>query len=469
MKLDKIITAAACVFCLAFVSEAKADYAASLVTFTNGNGGAPYAGLTFGSDGNFYGVAASGGPNFAGTIFKFVSSNNVLTTLAFFATTNGSFPPNALTEGTNGNFYGVTYAGGQSNLGTVFEFVLSNQSIVRLVSFNGTNGANPWASLCLASDGNFYGTTAAGGVSYNGSFGSGYGTVFMLTHDGIFSNLYFFTNGSDGATPYGKLVQGTNGNLFGTTYNGGLDGRGTVFEMHPDPDFMPIVQFNGANGGNPSGGLIPGRDGYLYGTTTHGGTADNGTVFRMDYLGNVTVLHSFLENIYEGGVPYNGLFTCNGCDFYGTTYGGGASSFGTLFRLSVNRNTPPCFQTIYSFHNLVDGAYPESSLAGDTFGNIFGTTPTSKNASGNIFEVITPPDLRLRLMSPGTLNLRSRDAQPGITYQTLYAPTLAPAGWVNYGSSILATDRTINVTYTFTPGTSGFFRLALTPPGPIVP
>lgn len=133
----------------------------SLVSFAGTNGSSPFAGLTQGSDGNFYGTTQQGGSGSAGTVFRF-TTNGTLTNLANFATTNGAGPASVLMQGPDGNFYGTTSGGGSSSSGTIF-LVTSNGALSSLASFAGTNGANPKAGLILGPDGNFYGTTEQGG------------------------------------------------------------------------------------------------------------------------------------------------------------------------------------------------------------------------------------------------------------------------------------------------------------------
>ena len=141
-------------------------------------------------------------------------------------------------------------------------------TFTNLVNFVAAKGAYPAAGLIQATDGNFYGTTYVGGLSGI----PGYGTVFRISPDGTFSNLFSF-NGTNGANPYSGLVQGTNGNFYGTTESGGTNGGyGTVFEITSAGALTPLVSFDGTNGANPEAGLVLGIDGNFYGTTSQGGT-----------------------------------------------------------------------------------------------------------------------------------------------------------------------------------------------------
>jgi uncharacterized repeat protein (TIGR03803 family) len=180
--------------------------------------------LTLGSDGDFYGTTygEAGGSSDSGTVFK-VTTNGVLTSLAFFNKTNGSHPRAGLTLGNSATFYGTTWIGGSSGRGTVFR-VTTNGVLTSLVSFNSLNGAYPNADLTLGRDGNLYGTTLEGG-------GTGAGTLFRVTTNGVFTSLVSF-NGTNGASPRARLTMGRDGNLYGTTYSGGSSGRGVIFRLN---------------------------------------------------------------------------------------------------------------------------------------------------------------------------------------------------------------------------------------------
>jgi uncharacterized repeat protein (TIGR03803 family) len=255
----------------------------TLVFFNSTNGANPWAGLTLGNDGNFYGTTSEGGSEYGyegyGTVFK-VTTNGTLTTLVSFNETNGASPEAALTLGPDGCFYGTTSSGGSSNYGTVFK-VATNGTLTTLVSFNVTNGAGPDAALTPGPDGIFYGTTRGGGTN------GGYGTVFKVTTNGTLNTLYSFTGGSDGAYPSAGLTLGNDGNFYGTTYSGGIanssyfTGMGTVFQVTTNGTLTTVVSFDDTNGAWPWGALTLGNDGNFYGTTLQGGASEDGTVFRL--------------------------------------------------------------------------------------------------------------------------------------------------------------------------------------------
>ncbi len=345
------------------------------------NGAFPSAGLVQGSDGNFYGTTQAGGTNSGpGTVFE-ISTNGALTTLYSFTGGNdGENPEAGLVEGSDGNFYGTTYGSNQFNgvgngFGTVFK-ISTDGVLISLYSFTGTNdGANPVAGLVLGSDGYFYGTTSGGGT-YNG------GTVFKISPNGALTSLHSFTGGNDGARPRG-LVQGSDGNFYGTTSNGGTRGSGNVFKISANGGLTSLYSFTGgAEGEYPYAGLVQGSDGNLYGTTLGSGTNINGSVFRISTNGALTTLHLF-TGTNDGANPAAGLVQGNDGSFYGTTYGGGTNGDGTVFKISPNG----ALTSLHSFTGGADGRGPNGLLQGSD-GYFYGTT-FGNPASGTVFRIST--------------------------------------------------------------------------------
>jgi uncharacterized repeat protein (TIGR03803 family) len=302
----------------------------TLVSFNGSNGAQPWAPLAQGSDGSFYGATtyASGD----GTVFS-MNSNGVLTTLASFSGADGGLF-GALVQGSDGNFYGTTSYGGADGDGTVFRLTAAGVSTT-LVSFNGINGSNPVAALVQGSDGSFYGTTEFGGnLSLYDGYGNG--TVFRITTNGVFLTLAAFS-ATTGAQPCGPLVQGNDGNFYGTTSagpanNGFPNGFGTVFKMTPAGALTTLVAFDGVRGSQPLAGLVQGNDGNFYGTTEFGGANGLGTVFQLTAAGALSTLVSF--DVLHGSQPYGGLTRGRDGNFYGTTEFGGANDAGTVFKMT---------------------------------------------------------------------------------------------------------------------------------------
>ena len=238
------------------------------------------------------------------------------------------------------------------------------------------DGGYPSGSLIFDQAGNLYSTTQIGG--------SGSGTVFELTlnQDGSWTEsvLYSFTGGNDGARPFAGLIFDHAGNLYSTTYGGGNDGAGTVFELSPNQDGWTenvLHSFNGTDGSGPTDGLVFDSGGSLYGMTTGGGAYGGGTVFKMtpnqDGSWTENLLHSFTGG-KDGRYPDHGslVFDAAG-NLYGATQGGGNNGAGTIFELSPNQDASWTEQVLHSFSGGKDGAAPESTLIFDKSGNLYGT------------------------------------------------------------------------------------------------
>jgi uncharacterized repeat protein (TIGR03803 family) len=247
----------------------------TLASLAGTNGGNPQCQLAMDASGNLYGTAPAGGPDLVGTVFR-VTTNGSLTTLVSFNHSIGASPEDGLTAGIDGDFYGTTADGGSLGLGTVFRMTPGGG----VISSSLTNGANPLGGLVQGNDGTLYGTTGFGG-------NSGFGTIFKVTTTGVITDLFDF-HFTDGAQPASKLIFGPDGSLYGTTGFGGstgdnLDstGLGTVFRITTNGVFTPLVLFQGTNGSNPSAPLVLGNDGNLYGTTANGGPGGGGTIFRI--------------------------------------------------------------------------------------------------------------------------------------------------------------------------------------------
>jgi uncharacterized repeat protein (TIGR03803 family) len=312
----------------------RIDAAGNLTTLHSfsgfpGDGALPVAGLVQGADGNFYGTTASGGAFFQGTIFRMNSSGTITLLHSFNSFLGeGAVPVAGLVEGSDGNFYGTTVLGGEHFRGTVFK-IDATGTLITLHSFSGSpsEGANPVAALVQGSDGNFYGTTPSGGEHFQG-------VVFRISQGGVHTVLHSFSGyPGEGAVPFAALVQGNNGNFYGTTAIGGAHFKGTVFNIDPAGSLTTLHSFSGSpgEGANPVAGLAQGGDGNFYGTTALGGAHSRGTVFNIDAVGNLTTLHSFIGSPSEGALPFGGLVQGSDGNFYSTTALGGAHGAGTVF------------------------------------------------------------------------------------------------------------------------------------------
>ena len=310
------------------------------------------------------------------------SHAQTLTTLHSFAgyPTDGANPWAGLVQATDGNLYGTTAAGGVNNDGTVFE-ITAGGTLTMLYSFcfqpSCTDGGFPAAGLVQATNGKFYGTTGDGGTY-------GDGTVFEITAGGKLTTLYSFcsqTNCTDGAIPIDELIQATDGNFYGTTTYGGTNYGGTVFEITAGGKLSTLYRFcsqpNCTDGSYPWAGLVQATDGRFYGTTSEGGVNGTayGTVFEVTPTGTLTTLYSFCSqpNCADGYGPSAGLIQATDGNFYGTTSYGGAKGVGSVFKITAGGT----LTTLYSFcsqPNCADGSYPQAGLVQATDGNFYGTT-----------------------------------------------------------------------------------------------
>jgi uncharacterized repeat protein (TIGR03803 family) len=292
----------------------------------------PQAALIQATDGNFYGTSSSGGDANAGTVFQLTPAGALTRLYSFTGGADGGYPFAGLVQGADGNFYGTSSSGGAAGAGTIFQ-ITSSGSFTVLYSFTGgADGANPYAGLIPGADGNFYGTSSSGGSSYAG-------TVFQLTPAGTFAVLYSFTGGADGGYPIGGVIQATDGNFYGTTYQGGPFNAGVVFQLSPAGSLNVLYTFTGgADGAYPYAGVIQGADGGFYGMALIGGDVSTsaGTVFRVTSSGTFTVLHAFTGGT-DGAEPAAALTLGADGNFYGTTYAGGDLGGGAAFRI---RNVP---------------------------------------------------------------------------------------------------------------------------------
>ena len=412
----------------------------NLISFT-GNSGAypganPYAGLVLGPDGNFYGVAPNGGTNGNGIIFEISADGGFFTNIySFSGGTNGANPVGALILGADGNFYGTTYNGGVSNWGTIFQFS-TNGTLATLGMLGGTNGAHPDTALIQAPDGSLYGATKYGGP-YNKttSGGTGYGVIFQLTTNGSLLTPVIFdsTNGANAAA----LVPGHDGNFYGTTEWGGSIGQvslgfGTIFRLNPDGTFTNLYKFSGNNdGGFPVAGLVQGNDGNFYGTTSVGGTRQIGTVFVLGPGGQFQASYSFPSSSV-GGYPYSSLVQGMDGNLYGTTAIGGANQLGAIFQITTSGN----LTSLISFTGTSGsspGANPQGPLVQGPDGNFYGVTPSGgANGLGTIFRLSVPMPAVFKTitLTNGTAVL-TWNAVAGQTYQVQYANDLTPINWTN--------------------------------------
>jgi uncharacterized repeat protein (TIGR03803 family) len=319
-----------------------------------------------------------------------------------FGEVNYNLWPNDLAQGINGNFYGTTRHGGSNFTGTIFEISPSGsftilhtfaaETVNSLGYATSADGATPVGALAQGNDGNFYGTTQYGGAN-------GTGTIFQLTPAGAFTSLYSFTASAagsvttNGAVP-NALVPGSDGAFYGTTQQGGLINAGTFFKFTVTGGFTQIYSFNNETPGNnpttPNSTLIQGANGNFYGTSAYGGSQGGGSIFEITNTGGVTLLHSFTE--LNAGADDTLTLGADG-NLYGTTAANGLGGEGTLFRLTPQGDEfgAYSFSALDTNSDNADGANPSAALTADSAGNLYGTCAAGgTNGSGVIFQVFGP-------------------------------------------------------------------------------
>ncbi len=463
----------------------------TVVSFNYANGANPQAALAVGSDGNLYGTTSAGGVFNAGTAFR-LTSDGQLTTLASFnpgtgfpitglmradngvlygtstyimgagnaalfgVTTN---PPNQqlqtflpfnspslanpsgillessnivgpitntvngvtnITEPFTNFFYGTTYGDGASNYGAVFR-IDENGTITNLVNFGGTNGSHPIGGLIRGNDGNLYGTTSQGGPANDG-------TIFKIV-PGLTNFFYVLASfnydfSNSGAFPEGPMVESSNGCFFGTTAAGGDDDDGTIFMMNTNDVLTTVVSFTYNNGSEPETGLVMGSDGNYYGTTSDGGSNEDGTIF--EFATNGWVLTNIISlSDTNGYVPQGPLLPGSGNSFYGTTEFGGPGDYGTVFCATLGGGTNSIV-TCVAFGGT-NGAFPNGGLVSGTDGNIYGTTADGgAGGAGTVFRIW--PELGFSMAENGYVVSWSTNVQ-GYSLQSATSLN-TPANWV---------------------------------------
>jgi uncharacterized repeat protein (TIGR03803 family) len=411
----------------------------------------PLVSLIVGLAGVVMGSAALATPlagNLIG-VYQFGTSA-VVNDLAGTAATGGTAPRGELLAANDGNFYVALSSGGASSVGAIMRITPAGVAVV-MHSFksDATEGYSPYAGMIQASDGALYGTTFYGGTKSVGS-------VYKLALDGTFTNLYSFTNASQGPyNPYAALVQGPDGALYGTTLHGGTANQGTVFRITTDGTLTVLLSFTGANGSNPEGQLVVGADGALYGTTMIGGDADRGTVYKITTAGTYTLLYSFpaLNTVNNkgqstnavGSNPRTGLTLGSDGNFYGSAYQGGPSGLGTVFRM-----TPAGAVTlVHDFTGApTDGANPVAAVTRLADGTLYGTTLGGGYSNGGV---------AWRLSAAGTYQLLHSFANAPFDNVSPYTG-LVPFGGVLYGLALGAPSSSVptyGALYKIDEGTGG--------------
>lgn len=368
--------------------------------FTGGvDGAGPFAGVTMDAAGNLYGTTLSRGAHGYGAVYKLSHKDSTWVFVPLYSFQNvpdGANPAARVIFGPNGTLYGTTLNGGQGcrgvGCGTVFKLsppatvvcrsVLCPWNETALYRFgNVPDGASPYSEVVFDQAGNLYGTTYGGGLNDAGA------VYELLPFDGGWAErvLYSFAGGDDGALPQAGLIFDTGGNLYGTA---SADAHyGTVYELTPSEfgwteQTLHLFQ-DYSLGASPVGGLIFDRSGNLYGTTIYGGAHTSGTVFQLtpsQGSWTFTLLYSLAGNGTEG--PSANLILDAAGDLYGTTYADGAYGFGAVFKLTRSAGAWT-YTSLHDFTGGSDGGGPLGQLISDSNGNLYGTTGLGGSTEGN--------------------------------------------------------------------------------------
>jgi uncharacterized repeat protein (TIGR03803 family) len=345
-----------------------------------------------GRDGNMYSTTATGGCfGSNGAAFKITPKGKLTVVHSFsLGAGDGIGPQSGLTLGTDGDFWGAT-EGEDFNAGSIFKMTASGKETNFATVLGGTNdvdGFAPVAPPVQGMDGNFYGMTSYGGNRGICTYGdAGCGVIYRITPSGKTYKVIYTFDQTNGANPSSPLVLGTDGNFYGTTYHGGSVGKvfenaGVIFRVTPAGKYTVLYVFcslaNCHDGANPVGGLVQGADGNFYGTTEYGGTSSiipEGVAFKVTPAGKLTVLNSFcsLASCKDGSNPFGGLVQATDGNLYGTTLGGGANNQGAIFQVTPKGK----FTIVHNFQDATGslfGEFPEVTLIQNTNGILYGDT-----------------------------------------------------------------------------------------------
>lgn len=327
-------------------------------------------GLVVGTDGNIYGITFQGGAN------------------------------------TNAN---CNFDGTQLSCGTLFQITQTGK-LTTLYSFcsvaDCADGSLPVGPLIQATDGNFYGMTSSGGnTQYCTINSNGCGTIFEITSAGKLTTLYAFCGSSgclDGAYPYGNLTEGLDGNLYGTTASGGAgawyfncSGCGTIFKVTPQGVLTSLYNFciseSCTDGSTPEVGLVLAANGVFYGATTGGGANNYGTIYSFTASGGLTTLYSFCSQPNcTDGEESGALIQATDGNLYGYTPFGGTTDSGTLFKITTSGALTTIYQYPYCGVSCGPGAFPQDTLLQDTNGIIYGSADVGSTGNGVIYSWTAP-------------------------------------------------------------------------------
>jgi len=341
----------------------SANTLSAAFSFDAPDGKTPQSSLLQASDGKLYGMTSDGGENSKGVIFLYDPATSTYTTLENFDGLDGASPSGNLIQASNGKLYGMTTYGGSSDNGVIFSYDPAASAYTKLKEFNGPNGTNPYSTLIQASDGKLYGMTNNGGEN-------GKGVIFSYDPvSATYKKLIDF-DGLDGASPYGSLIQASNGNLYGMTSGGGENDAGVIFSYDPvTTSYTKLKDFDGINGTYPNGDLLQASDGKLYGMTVYGGSSNNGVIFSYDPVSATCTKLKDFDGL-NGASPFGNVIQASDRKLYGMTNRGGENDAGVIFSYDPVTSS---YTKLKDFDSR-NGASPDGSLIQASDSNLYGMT-----------------------------------------------------------------------------------------------
>ena len=432
-------------------------------TFSGGatDGANPRAGLWKSkADGFFYGTTYAGGSTNLGTVYRIDALGADPKLVAYMEAAKGSKPLGALVEPpvADGFLYGTCSEGGANSVGSVFKVAREAEATsinsTNLASFNTTDGKSPLAGLTFAPDGLAYGTTEQGGVS-------GLGAIFRITPGVSLRSVVSFVSNS-GSFLRAALTAAPDGSMIGTSFDGGSNGDGSVFRLAPDGTFSPIASFTGPDGANPYGSVVALADGTLYGTTYKGGSSERGTFYRITADGTVQPLIKFGGAVTAPlGTNPRGALVRSGNDFFGVTEKGGANDKGTIFKITVSpigSTVPATLTTLLEFSGTT-GEFPYGGLTDGGDGFFYGTTiKGGANGFGTFFKINAAAahtklyDFTSANPTPSSTLVKA--ASGAVFYGTSDPTSVEPASGTGSGTVFQLSSSTLTTLYAFTGNTA---------------
>lgn len=340
-----------------FVFDTDSNILTKKFDFSNPNGAAPFGQLCQYNN-KLFGMTYQGGSSNLGVLFEFDMQLDSFSKKIDFNGTNGQNPFGSLILANNNKLYGLTYQGGVFGQGTIIEYNPQNDSLIKKKDFNPTlTGSNPYGNLLQAQNGRFYGMAFLGGANNNGSI-----FEYNLQTDSLIRKFSFSTSLGTGQNPYGNLIEISNGKFLGTTIQGSLNNGGALFEWNNNINSYQVLHrfSNASNGRNPQGSLQKHSNGKFYGLTNRGGQTNFGVIFEFDTFNNVVTKKLDLNVKQNGGYPLSNLsnFSKNN-DLFGTTSSGGSNYAGSIFKINIEQQQ---YIKLYDFNAITDGANPQCRM-----------------------------------------------------------------------------------------------------------